>query len=130
MGLAIAFDVYGTLVDPLAMANSLRSQAGDLAGRFAELWRMKQLEYSFRRALMRDYQPFSVCTRDALLYTEKALRVTLTEESRAGLLSEYRNLPAYPEVAAGLTSLKSAGLLIGGFFERRSTSRSRLARQG
>jgi 2-haloacid dehalogenase len=130
MGLAIAFDVYGTLVDPLAMANPLRSQVGDLAGRFAELWRMKQLEYSFRRALMRDYQPFSVCTRDALLYTEKALRVTLTEESRAGLLSEYRNLPAYPEVAAGLTSLKSAGLLIGGFFERRSTSRSRLARQG
>ncbi|HEY8683401.1 MAG TPA: haloacid dehalogenase type II, partial [Rhodanobacter sp.] len=63
---------------------------GDLAGRFAELWRMKQLEYSFRRALMRAYQPFSVCTRDALLYTEKALGVVLSQESRAYLLEQYR----------------------------------------
>ena len=50
MGLTIAFDVYGTLVNPLAIANPLRSRVGDLAGRFAELWRMKQLEYSLRRA--------------------------------------------------------------------------------
>ena len=69
MQTAIAFDVYGTLVNPLAMANHLKSLVGDLAGRFAELWRAKQLEYSFRRGLMRAYQPFSVCTWEALLYT-------------------------------------------------------------
>ena len=50
---AIAFDVYGTLVDPLAIADHLELLVGDRAGRFAELWRTKQLEYSFRRGLMR-----------------------------------------------------------------------------
>ena len=65
----IAFDVYGTLVNPLAMADRLKSLVGDAAGRFDELWRTKQLEYSFRRGLMRAYQPFSVCTWEALLYT-------------------------------------------------------------
>jgi 2-haloacid dehalogenase len=54
-----AFDVYGTLVDPLAMANHLKLLVGDLASRFAELWCIKPLEYSFRRGLTRTYQPFS-----------------------------------------------------------------------
>jgi 2-haloacid dehalogenase len=113
--MTIAFDVYGTLVNPLAMANPLKSQVGALAGGFAELWRMKQLEYSFRRALMRSYQPFSVCTRQALLYTERALGVVLAEDSRADLLHQYRTLPAFPEVAAGLASLKTAGHSLAAF---------------
>jgi 2-haloacid dehalogenase len=60
MQTAIAFDVYGTLVDPLAMAEHLEGLVGDQSARFAELWRTKQLEYSFRRGLMRVYRPFSV----------------------------------------------------------------------
>lgn len=38
---ALGFDVYGTLVDPLAMAEPLRALVGEQAGRFAELWRSK-----------------------------------------------------------------------------------------
>jgi 2-haloacid dehalogenase len=48
MRTAIAFDVYGTLVNQLAIAHHLTSLVGDQATRFAELWRAKQLEYSFR----------------------------------------------------------------------------------
>jgi 2-haloacid dehalogenase len=70
------FDVYGTLVNLLARANPFRSGVGDLAGRFAELWRMKQLEYSFVRARMRSFQPLLVCSRQALVYTERALGMT------------------------------------------------------
>src|SRR5271154_2857307 len=103
----IAFDVYGTLVDPLAMANHLKSLVGDVAGRFAELWRTKQLEYSFRRGLMRSYRPFSVCTWESLLYTEKALGIILAEESRSALMEHYRSLPAFPDAAPGLASIKS-----------------------
>lgn len=51
----IGFDIYGTLVDPLAIASALQPYAGDQAGRFSELWREKQIEYAFRRALMRNY---------------------------------------------------------------------------
>ena len=51
---AIAFDVYGTLVDPLEMGERLRPVVGDgLAEPMAQLWREKQLEYTFRRGLMR-----------------------------------------------------------------------------
>jgi 2-haloacid dehalogenase len=115
MGITIAFDVYGTLVNPLAMAEHLKPFASDQAVRFAELWRNKQLEYSFRRALMRTYQPFSVCTREALLYTEKSLGVGLAEDSRAELLHQYTNLPPFPEVAAGLNSLRAAGHFMAAF---------------
>jgi 2-haloacid dehalogenase len=48
---ALGFDVYGTLVDPLEMDEHLRSLVGEKAGRFSDLWREKQIEYSWRRAL-------------------------------------------------------------------------------
>jgi len=106
---AIAFDVYGTLVDPLGMADHLKSLVGDQAGRFAELWRTKQLEYAFRRALMRAYRPFSVCTREALLYTEEYLGLILPGQSRATLMERYKDLPPFADAAPGLESLKRNG---------------------
>lgn len=115
MRTAIAFDVYGTLVDPLAIADHLKALVGDRAARFAELWRTKQLEYSFRRGLMRAYRPFSVCTWESLLYTEKALDIALAEESRTMLMERYRNLPPFPDAAPGLASLKSGGHFLAAF---------------
>ena len=112
---AIAFDVYGTLVDPLAIADHLKSVVGDRAGDFATLWRTKQLEYSFRRGLMRAYQPFSVCTRESLLYTEKALGIVLTEEASTMLMQRYNHLPAYPDALSGLASIKSSGTWLAAF---------------
>lgn len=115
MSTTIAFDVYGTLINPLAIANDLKSLVGDMAGQFAELWRTKQLEYSFRRGLMRVYRPFSVCTWEALLYTEKSLGAVLGDESRAVLMQQYKRLPPFPDAASGLTSLKSVGLSLAAF---------------
>jgi 2-haloacid dehalogenase len=115
MEAAIAFDVYGTLVNPLAIAEHLKPLVGEHASRFAELWRTKQLEYSFRRGLMRAYRPFSVCIREALLYTEKALGLVLAEESRAELMRRYRKLPPYPDSAPGLTSIKASGSFLAAF---------------
>ena len=106
---ALGFDVYGTLVDPLAMAEPLRALVGEQAGRFAELWRSKQLEYSFRRGLMRRYVDFDVCTRQALRYTQQALRCELPESDRDRLLEAYLYLPLFPEVAASLTAFKAQG---------------------
>jgi len=62
---ALGFDVYGTLVDPLALAEPLQALVGEHAVQFANLWRTKQLEYSFRRGLMRRYVDFDICTRQA-----------------------------------------------------------------
>jgi 2-haloacid dehalogenase len=112
---AVAFDVYGTLVNPLAMSVDLKSLVGDLAASFAELWRAKQLEYSFRRGLMRAYRPFSVCTWESLLYTEQALSIALPEESRRMLVERYKDLPPFPDAARGLASIKRAGHLLAAF---------------
>jgi 2-haloacid dehalogenase len=115
MRTVVAFDVYGTLVDPLAIADHLKSLIGDRAAWFAELWRTKQLEYSFRRGLMRAYKPFSVCTRESLVYTEKALGIVLPEESRTMLTERYNHLPAFPDAASGLASIRSGGHYLAAF---------------
>jgi 2-haloacid dehalogenase len=62
----IAFDVYGTLIDTNGVVSRLREWIGSQAEVFSQTWRSKQLEYSFRRGLMRRYENFAVCTRQAL----------------------------------------------------------------
>ncbi len=79
---AIGFDIYSTLVNPLEMNRHLRPLVGDLADRFAQLWRQKQFEYSIRRGLMRKYENFGVCTKQALLFAMYTLKVDLSDEER------------------------------------------------
>lgn len=106
---ALGFDVYGTLVDPLALAEPLEALVGEQAVQFAGLWRAKQLEFSFRRGLMRRYVDFDVCTRQALRYTQQALGCELPESDQGRLLEAYLYLPVFPEVVASLETLKSQG---------------------
>ena len=128
---ALGFDVYGTLVDPLALAEPLRALVGEQAVRFAELWRNKQLEYSFRRGLMRRYADFDVCTRQALRYTQQALRCELPESDQGRLLEAYLYLPLFPEVAASLAALKTQGHRLAAFTNGVETSiRALLANAG
>jgi len=105
----LAFDVYGTLIDPFGISQRLKSIAGDKTPAFAQMWRNKQIEYLFRRALGRDYQPFSICTSQALDYAALQLQVELSAADKRDLLAQYRELPAYEEVAESLRQLQDAG---------------------
>lgn len=106
----IGFDIYGTLVDPLEMNEHLRPIVGeDLADGFSELWREKQIEYTFRRALMRRYEDFGVCTRQALVHAANVLEVNLSEEEGEKLIEEYQNLRPFPDVIPGIEAMKSKG---------------------
>jgi 2-haloacid dehalogenase len=107
--IAIALDVYGTIVDPGRMAEHLKPFAGERADRFVELWREKQLEYSFRRGLMNLYEPFSTCTRQALAFTAQAMQVELSAEDQDNLMEHYKSLPAFPEAEAALRKLRNSG---------------------
>ena len=49
MTTAIAFDIYGTLINPHGVVDELTRHLGERAPAFSNLWRDKQLEYSFRR---------------------------------------------------------------------------------
>src|ERR1700755_1749868 len=104
----IGFDVYGTLVDPLGMDAPLREHVGDLAERFAATWRERQIDLTFRRALMGRYVDFDVVNRDAFRIPSAMLGVDL-RTAEAGLLDTYRRLPAFADAAEGLVQLAEAG---------------------
>jgi 2-haloacid dehalogenase len=106
----LAFDVYGTLIDPFRMEDHLRDAFGEKAKEASELWRCKQIEYSFRRALMKKYRPFDACTADALRFVSAQLGVSLSEEEQAHVLSKYPELPAYPDVTGALDDLATQGI--------------------
>jgi 2-haloacid dehalogenase len=105
----LAFDVYGTLIDPFRMEDHLRAIFGARAKEATELCRSKQLEYSFRRALMKKYENFDVCTAQALRFVSRQLDVSLGEETLRNLLEEYLRLPAYPDVPGALEQLEARG---------------------
>jgi 2-haloacid dehalogenase len=106
---SIGFDIYGTLVDPLDMNEHLRGLVGEKADRFSELWREKQVEYTWRRGLMREYVDFGVCTRQALDFVALSLDVELSAGQRERLIEEYQNLQPFPDVILGLERLRSGG---------------------
>ena len=128
---AIGFDVYGTLVDPLAISAALEPVVGERATEMAGIWRTKQLEYSFRRALMRSYENFDVCTREALHYAARAVDLRLTDDDVAGLLEAYLDLDPYPDVVPGIESLQTQGHALVAFSNGVETSlRELLSRAG
>ncbi|MCL4139454.1 UNVERIFIED_CONTAM: hypothetical protein GTU68_032656 [Idotea baltica] len=111
---ACVFDAYGTLFDVAAAARNAAAQPGNerLAEswpKLAEIWRLKQLEYSWLRAVADDYKPFWQVTQDGLDYAMEALEID-DASLRETLLGLYWELEAYPEVPAMLTALKAAGL--------------------
>ena len=105
---ALAFDIYGTLIDPHGVVEELQQLLGDRAAEFSRVWREKQLEYTWRRGLMDRYEDFGVCTRQALDYADQVFRTSLDEAARESLMRAYRVLPAYPDVPAALELLSNA----------------------
>ena len=109
MTTTFAFDVYGTLIDPLGISKTLGAYVGDRAPTFAQRWRDKQLEYLFRRAVMRKYRDFPACTREALVFTDLRLGTNLPGDAFGALMDRYLELPAYPDAGEALKRLKAPG---------------------
>ncbi len=109
MATTLAFDLYGTLVDTDGVVPALRRMVGERAEAFSCTWREKQLEYSFRRGLMRDYADFDVCTSDAFDYACAFYRTSPSPGQRLAILEAYRRLPTYVEVSDALAGLAAAG---------------------
>jgi len=108
----LAFDVYGTLIDPFHMEEHLRPAFGERAKEASDLWRNKQIEYSFRRGLMKKYVPFDVCTAQSLRFVGAQLGVPISDEAHSKLMGKYLELPAYPDVTAALNELAAQGFQI------------------
>ena len=109
MEITLAFDVYATLIDTHGVIVALEKHVGTKAPDFSRTWRKKQLEYSFRRGLMQNYETFAVCTSNALDYTCAYYKVPLSQQDKSELLNTYRVLPAFDDVVEGLSRAKEAG---------------------
>lgn len=105
----LAFDVYGTLIDTNGVVEKLTEYLGELAPSFANTWRDKQLEYSFRRGLMQNYEHFGVCTQQALDYCCLFYQVDMNQYQKDTLLAVYKTLPAFDDVVEALIQLKASG---------------------
>jgi 2-haloacid dehalogenase len=104
------FDAYGTLFDVLSVTTLCEQLFPGQGPALAQLWRVKQLQYSMMRSLMGRHRDFWQLTEDGLVYACTALGLELTADTRGRLLQAYLRLSAFPDVKPGLEALKSLGL--------------------
>jgi len=109
---AVVFDAYGTLYDTQSVADVTEEAFPGYGDIITQVWRIKQLEYSWLRSLMRRYQDFSVVTRDSLAYTLRILGLHYDEETFSRIMEKYLDLALYPEAMAALDALKDRKLAI------------------
>lgn len=109
------FDAYGTLFDVAAAARRAASEPGREA--FAKVWvkvatdwRLKQLQYTWLRAIMDAHTDFWEVTQNGLDYALEASDLSSDTDLRERLLALYWELEAYEEVPQMLKDLKAAGL--------------------
>jgi 2-haloacid dehalogenase len=106
----LAFDLYGTLVDPIAMSGALSQVLGESDGEeAARLWRLKQLEYSFRLTVMGQYEDFRWVTSRALDFALASVGTRLPGEQVNWLIDLYDHLRPFPDAAPALRALADLG---------------------
>jgi 2-haloacid dehalogenase len=102
------FDAYGTLFNVHAAIARFREQAGPDADRMSDIWRTKQLEYSWTLTMAGHYQDFWVLTERALDYA-LARTPSVDKALKPKLLDAYFKLDAFPDARAALRALKAKG---------------------
>ncbi|MBO0883706.1 MAG: haloacid dehalogenase type II [Mycobacterium sp.] len=106
----VAFDVYGTLIDPIGVAAEIdRVVAGGHGRELARSWRAKQLEYSFRLTVMQVYRDFRWVTDRALRFAAASTGLELSDETVGHLIDYYDRLPVFPDTLSALGAVRADG---------------------
>ena len=109
---AVVFDAYGTLYDVQSVAAVTEEAFPGYGEMITQVWRIKQLEYTWLRSLMRRYQDFSVITADSLAYTLRVLGLKHDAGVFERIMEKYLHLDLYPDAAAALAALRGRKLAI------------------
>jgi 2-haloacid dehalogenase len=109
---AVVFDAYGTLYDIQSVAEITEDAFPGYGDIITQIWRIKQLEYTWLRSLMQRYRDFATVTRDSLTYTLRVLGLSHESETFERLMDKYLNLDLYPDAATALAALKPRKLAI------------------
>lgn len=106
---ACVFDAYGTLLDFNSAAAQASDVLGERAATLSELWRGKQLQYTWLRTLMNTYAPFWQVTGEALDHAMETLGID-DPQLRERLMQLYLQLAPFPDVPDTLREIRTAGL--------------------
>ena len=109
---AVVFDAYGTLYDIQSVAAVTEDVFPGYGDIITQVWRVKQLEYSWLRSLMRRYEDFSVVTKESLAYTIRVLGLTHDAATFERIMDKYLHLDLYPDALTALAGLKDKKLAI------------------
>ncbi|MEY9126251.1 haloacid dehalogenase type II [Bradyrhizobium yuanmingense] len=109
---AVVFDAYGTLYDIQSVADVTEDAFPGYGAIITQVWRIKQLEYTWLRSLMQAYQDFAVVTRDSLAYTLRVLGLAYENEAFERVIEKYLHLDLYPDAAETLATLRPRKLAI------------------
>ena len=109
---AVVFDAYGTLYDIQSVAAVTETAFPGYGEIITQVWRIKQLEYTWLRSLMRRYEDFSVITRDSLAYTLRCLGLKHDPAAFESIIDKYLHLDLYPDATAALAALRGRKLAI------------------
>jgi 2-haloacid dehalogenase len=109
---AVVFDAYGTLYDVQSVAEVTEDAFPGYGEIITQIWRIKQLEYTWLRSLMLRYEPLSAVTRESLAYTLRALGLSYENELFERLIERYLHLDLYPDALAALSEMKGSKLAI------------------
>jgi 2-haloacid dehalogenase len=105
---ACVFDAYGTLFDVHSAVGKYIERLGDVSDQVSNIWRTKQLEYTWLRSLMKKHVDFWQVTQDALDYALDVFNIR-DQQLRSDLINAYLRLECYPEVPDTLAKLKDSG---------------------
>jgi 2-haloacid dehalogenase len=109
---AVVFDAYGTLYDIQSVAAVTEEAFPGYGEIITQIWRIKQLEYTWLRSLMRRYEDFSVITRESLAYSIRVLGLTHDAATFERVMDKYLHLDLYPDALAALGKLRGRKLAI------------------
>ncbi len=107
---ALAFDAYGTLFDVFSVTALCEELFPGKGNSLAQVWRVKQLQYSLLRSLMGRHKDFWHVTEDGLIFATKSLSLDLTPDKRKRLMESYLSLAPFPDVKPGLEALRKQGV--------------------
>lgn len=103
------FDAYGTLYDVQSVASATEDAFPGHGEAITQIWRLKQLEYTWLRSLMGRYKDFWTVTGKSLAYTLKSLGLEAAPETFESILKRYLHLRPYPEALEALEGLRRQG---------------------